>query len=337
MKKKKIVAAAFIVLLLGVGIYVYYGQWKAKNREIYYSGTIEAVRAEIGFQASGRVVKVHVKEGQHVEKGKLLAELDTSEFEARYGQARANLERARRTVLHQRTLLEVYRKTLPADVERAQAALAAAKVVLEDAERNMKRYDQLFRNEVISERERDSVRLHYDTAKARYDEARAGLDQAKSNLRRIDATAKEIEAAEAQVKSSESSLEQSEIQLGYAELNAPFSGIITSRNVEPGEVITPNRKVLSLADLSSVDLKIFVDETEIGKVKPGRRVEVRVDTFPGKIYEGSVAYISPEAEFTPKVIQTHKERVKLVYLVKITVPNPNLELKSGMPADAWLR
>jgi HlyD family secretion protein len=107
--------------------------------------------------------------------------------------------------------------------------------------------------------------------------------------------------------------------------------------VEPGEVVVPGREILSLSDLATVDLKIFVDETEIGKVKPGQKVEVRVDTFPDKAYWGRVAFISPEGEFTPKIIQTRKERVKLVYLVKVSVPNPNLELKTGMPADAWLR
>ena len=90
-------------------------------------------------------------------------------------------------------------------------------------------------------------------------------------------------------------------------------------------------------DLSSIELKIFVDETEIGKVIPGQRVDVKIDTFPNKVFEGKVSYISPEGEFTPKVIQTQKERVKLVYLVKVFIPNPDLELKSGMPADAWLR
>ena len=80
-----------------------------------------------------------------------------------------------------------------------------------------------------------------------------------------------------------------------------------------------------------------MDEHEIGKVKPGQRVEVKTDTYPQKIYPGQVSFISPEAEFTPKIIQTHKERVKLVYLVKIAILNPNLELKPGMPADAWLR
>jgi HlyD family secretion protein len=116
-----------------------------------------------------------------------------------------------------------------------------------------------------------------------------------------------------------------------------MDGVVTSRNIEPGETVTPGREVITISDLSRVDLKIFVDETEIGKVKPGQKVDVKVDTFPGKTYTGSVSFISPEGEFTPKIIQTKKERVKLVYLVKVSIANPNVELKSGMPADAWLR
>ena len=113
--------------------------------------------------------------------------------------------------------------------------------------------------------------------------------------------------------------------------------MITSRSVEPGEVLNVGREIMTLSDLSTVDLKIFVDETEIGKVKPGQNVDVKVDTFPNKIFKGKVSFISPEGEFTPKIIQTRKERVKLVYLVKVSLPNPDFELKSGMPADAWLR
>jgi HlyD family secretion protein len=139
----------------------------------------------------------------------------------------------------------------------------------------------------------------------------------------------------AQVDGAKAALKLVDIQLKYTQLQAPFKGIITSRDVEPGEVVTPGREVISISDLSEVDLKVFVGEKEIGKVKPGQKARVKTDTFPGKTYEGYVSYISPEAEFTPKIIQTHKERVKLVYLVKITLPNPDLELKSGTPADAW--
>ena len=181
------------------------------------------------------------------------------------------------------------------------------------------------------------INLKYDTATAKMEEAKAALLQAKSNLNKIDAMEKEIAAAQAQVKAGQAAAEQAQLQLGYCRLAAPYQGIITSRNIEPGEVITPSRQVLTLSDLSSVKLKIFVGETEIGRVKPGQKVDIKTDTFPGKVYNGAVSFISPEGEFTPKIIQTHKERVKLVYLVEVTIPNPNLELKSGMPADAWLR
>jgi HlyD family secretion protein len=156
-------------------------------------------------------------------------------------------------------------------------------------------------------------------------------------LIKIEVADREVKAAKAQVLSAKAALELTEIQLKYSELRAPFNGILVSRNVEPGEVVSPGQEVISLADLSKVDLKVFVGETEIGRVKPGQAVEVKIDTFPSKTYSGTVTYISPEGEFTPKIIQTHKERVKLVYLVKITIANPDLELKPGMPADAWFK
>ncbi|MBW1714536.1 MAG: efflux RND transporter periplasmic adaptor subunit [Deltaproteobacteria bacterium] len=249
------------------------------------------------------------------------------------------------------------------EIERARLAFLNAKDIMEEAKKDKERFGKLFEKALVSEKQWDAVKLKYETAskeferaketlglltegvrketiqtaRARVAEGRAMLKQARGNLKRIDAAEMEVEAALAQVKAAQSALKVVETQLRYTYLKAPFKGIITSRNVELGEVVLPGREVFSLADLSSVDLKIFVDETEIGKVKPGQNVEVRVDTFPDKVYQGKVSFISPEGEFTPKIIQTHKERVKLVYLVKVAIPNPNLELKSGMPADAWLR
>jgi HlyD family secretion protein len=249
------------------------------------------------------------------------------------------------------------------DIERAKLAFLTAKDVMEEAKKNKERYDNLFQKSLVSEREWDTVKLKYETAakelekakeafdmllegvrketiqtaRARLAEGKAVLRQAKNNLTKIQAAEKEVEAAKSQVKVAQSSLKVAKTQLSYTKLSAPFDGVISSRNVEPGEVVLPGREVLSLSDLSSVDLKIFVNETEIGRVKPGQLVDVKVDTFPDKKYRGTVSFISPEGEFTPKIIQTQKERVKLVYLVKVLIPNPDLELKSGMPADAWLQ
>jgi HlyD family secretion protein len=249
------------------------------------------------------------------------------------------------------------------DIQKAYLAVSAAESALTVAKKDKDRYDRLFKETITSEKERDAVNLRYETAlkeyesaeqnlnqiregvrsetirtaQARLEEGQAVLKQAKNNLKKIELNEKEVEAARARLQASEAALSLADTQLQYAQLIAPFKGIIANRNIEPGEVVSPGREVLSLMDLSSIELKIFVDETEIGKVIPGQRVDVKIDTFPNKVFEGKVSYISPEGEFTPKVIQTQKERVKLVYLVKVFIPNPDLELKSGMPADAWLR
>lgn len=335
--KKRVVIAVFIVLFIGVGLLVYFGQRAAQKEDLYYSGTIEATQANLAFQASGRVRTVLVREGQAVVKDQVLAELDHAELESRLEQARANLDKSLKNQRQAESMLDVYNHTLPAEVARADAGLASARFATEDARKNDQRYEQLYHKGVASEKERDLIKLQYDTAAARLAEAEAALNLARSNLKKIDAARQDMAAAASQVQAVRASLQQAEIQRQYALLKAPIGGVITSRNVEPGEVVSPGREVLTLSDLAQVDLKIFVDETAIGRVKPGQKADVRIDTFPDKVYAGHVAFVSPEGEFTPKIIQTKKERVKLVYLVKISIPNPNYELKSGMPADAWLR
>jgi HlyD family secretion protein len=266
---KRVIIIAFLVLLAAVALLVYFGQQRAKNSELYYSGAIEAVQANLSFQVGGGVARVAVKEGEAVVPDQLLAELDRAEFLARSAQARANLAKALKNKEQLETMLGIYRKTLPAEVARAEAAVASARYTAEDGKRNKERYEQLFKDEMVSERDRDTVRLNYDTALSRLAEAEASLRGAGSNLKRIEATEQEVQAARFQVQSVQAALDQANVQLAYTRLKAPSAGIITSRNVEPGEVVTPGREVLTLADLSRVDLKIFVDETEIGKVKPG--------------------------------------------------------------------
>jgi HlyD family secretion protein len=335
--KKRLILVIFVVLLAGAGTLVYFGQRDAEQSNSFYSGTIEATRSELSFQASGMVSIVHVDEGESVEKGRLLAELEKFEYLARHDQAVANLETARKNIGKLESLLELLKKTLPAEVARAGAGVESSKAIHAEAEKNKVRYENLFASNVVSQREWESVKLNYETAQARLAEAEAVLRQARSNLKRIETATKDIETARANLLSVKATLDLAEIQLKHTELRAPFGGIVTSRNVEPGEVITPGREVLTLADLAMVELKIYVSETEIGKVKPGQDCDVTTDSFPGRVYKGKVSFISPEGEFTPKIIQTHKERVKLVYLVKISIPNPDMELKSGMPADARLR
>lgn len=387
MTRKRVILIGFLGLLLGVGGMVWWGQSSRRGAELYYSGTIEATSSNLAFQVGGRVQDILTDEGQSVDAGAVLAVLDRREYAALRDQAHANLQRARQSLLQLETVLAVNRNVLPAEVDRAAAAVKAlqaqlaevesgyraqeverarlaaeaARVTLENARKDRDRYDELFRKGVVAEKSRDSFNVQYetalrehqraveayrmaregfrreeiDTARSRLAEGQAALRLAQSNLKKIEAAEQDVEAARAQVAAAQAALDVADIQLDHTRLRAPYGGIIISRNVEPGEVVTSSQEVLSIADLSTVDLKVFVAETEIGRIAPGQPVAVKIDTFPDKTYDGRVAYISPQAEFTPKIIQTHKERVKLVYLVKVSVPNPRFELKSGMPADAW--
>ena len=381
-----IISLSLLVVLTGL---VYWGQYRQRSAEVYYSGTIEATEANLAFQVSGRVETILVQEGQAVEEGQALAVVEREEFVARHDEAQANLIRLQKSLQQAESTLALHRVALPADVERSEAAVHAqeaqlaeleagyrtqeierarlaldeTRATMEEARKDKIRLDKLFDSGVIAEKDKDAAGLRYETTLKRYQqaqesynmlkegfrkesveaarsrlaEARAAAKASRSQLKRIEATERELEAARAQVEAAEAALELTRIHLSHTELKAPFSGILVSRNVEPGEVVSPGQEVFSLADLSEVNLKVFVGETEIGKVKPGQSAEVKIDTFPSKTFAGRVSFISPEAEFTPKIIQTHKERVKLVYLVKITIANPNLELKSGMPADAWFK
>ena len=389
MNRKRALIGAGLLLLAGVGALVYWGQQLRRGTELYYSGTIEAVQSNLAFQVAGRVQSVMADEGRAAVADEVLAVLDQRELGALRDQAAANLVRAEQGLRQLETVLAVNRRVLPAEVERAGAAVDAlraqvqaaesglrsqdverarlaaesTRVALDNARRDKQRYDELFSRGVVAERVRDTYSLQFETAlrehqraleayaqaregvrredidaaRARLAEGEATLRLARSNLQKIEASESDVEAARAQAAATAAALRVAEVQLDHAVLKAPYAGIILSRGVEPGEVVAPNQDVLSIADLSTVDLKVFVEETEIGRVRPGQAVEVRIDTFPDKRYTGRVAYVSPQAEFTPKIIQTQKERVKLVFLVKIHVSNPDHELKPGMPADAWFR
>jgi HlyD family secretion protein len=335
--KKRIIIIVFVILFVTVGVLVYIGQKNNREKGLYYSGTIETTQANLSFQVPGRVAFVNVQEGQTVVKDQVIAELDRSEFESRLAQANANLERAQKTKQQLETVLAINRKTLPTEVARARANVKSVQDTLKDTEKNYQRFEDLFRKGVITGKERDTMKLNLDVANSKLIESESVLKLAEGNLTKIDAVKEDIEVAAAQINSVSALLNQASIQLDYTQLKSPMDGVVTSRNIEPGESVNSGREVLTVSDLARVDLKIFVDETEIGKVKPGQKVDVKVDTFPGKTYTGTVSFISPEGEFTPKIIQTKKERVKLVYLVKVSIVNPNFELKAGMPADAWLR
>jgi HlyD family secretion protein len=125
-----------------------------------------------------------------------------------------------------------------------------------------------------------------------------------------------------------------ESHLSYATLSSPVAGVVLSKNIEPGEFVAAGTPIVTVGNLQDMWLRAYIPGPDLGLVKLGQPVAVRTDSYPGKTYQGHVSFISSEAEFTPKTVQTNRERVKLVYRIKITIDNPNQELKPGMPADA---
>ena len=171
------------------------------------------------------------------------------------------------------------------------------------------------------------------------------IDQARAALRQVEeryALAKEgpraeqLEQARAKLAAASAAVSHAKQQLAYTELKAPFDGIILSKAAEPGEYVSPGAPVVTLGDLGNPWLRAYVSETDLGNVRLGQTASVTCDSWPGRVFKGTVTYISGEAEFTPKQVQTPEERVKLVYRIKIALENEDLALKPGMPADARL-
>ena len=185
------------------------------------------------------------------------------------------------------------------------------------------------------------------TARAALDALLAGsrneeIEAARAKVRQADQQAtlvqkgprkEDIDQGRARLDQATQALALAQTQLGYATLLAPTSGVILSKNIEPMEFVSPGTSVLTMANLGQVWLRAYVEEGDLGRVKVGQKARVSSDTYPGKQYEGRVSFIASEAEFTPKSVQTRKERAKLVYRIKIEIPNPAMELKPGMPVD----
>jgi multidrug efflux pump subunit AcrA (membrane-fusion protein) len=209
-------------------------------------------------------------------------------------------------------------------LEQAEAALTGAERYL--AELYRQRANPL------------DLHAQVNAAKAQYEVASAAVELAQAQVEglKIGATQEQIAAAEAQVRVAHSALAALQVQLGKLSLRAPLSGLVLERLVHVGEVAMPGAPLLTLADLGDVSLTIYVPEDQIGTVQLGQPVSVTVDAYPDRIFPGTVIFVSSQAEFTPKNVQTKEERVSMVFAVKVDLPNPDHALKPGMPADAVL-
>jgi HlyD family secretion protein len=206
-----------------------------------------------------------------------------------------------------------------------------AQADLEQKKLDSDRAQRLFAKDEVSAQERDLAATALKRAQAVFQADQQRYNEALEGSRKED-----IAIARANLNEAGASLGLSRVNLGYTVLRAPSAGVVTVRQAELGEVVSPGSPVITLADLDHIWLRAYVAETDLGRIHWGQDATITTDTYPGKQYHGRISFISSSAEFTPKSVQTYKERVTLVYRIKIDIDNANHELKPGMPADAHL-
>ncbi|MEI6593290.1 MAG: efflux RND transporter periplasmic adaptor subunit [Holophagaceae bacterium] len=287
------------------------------------SGNIEVISVGASFRVAGKVLERPVDEGQVVQVGQLLARLDARDLEQQVAMRRADAGTARAA------LDAVLAGSRPEEIEASKAALEQASADLRRLEPDEARSRDLYQKGILSVRDFEAARAAFEAARGKVRQAEQQYALVRKGPRKED-----IEQVRARFEGAQQALALAETQLGYATLTAPVAGVILSKNVEAMEYVAPGTAVVTLANLGQVWLRAYVEEADLGRVKVGQQAFITSDSYPGKRYEGRVSFIAAEAEFTPKTVQTRKERSKLVYRIKVDLPNPAMELKPGMPVDA---
>ncbi len=326
MNLKRIVPVVLVLAVAAIAIWQLVLKPRADDGRVRASGTVEATDAQLGFQAPGRIVEVVPHEGDRIESGAEVARLDATETEARRSQAAAALAAAKAQ------LAELEAGFRSEEVAQARSGLAAAGDRVSDAQRDLERTRKLYEGKAVSRETLDKSQLGIDLATSQRDQAAEQLRLLERGPRR-----ERIDAARAQVTAAEAAVSTLDATLANLRIVAPFSGVVSVRHREPGEIVPAGAAVVTLLDPNDRWVRIYVPENRLGAVQLGEKAAITSDTFPGKSYTGEVSYIASEAEFTPKNVQTTQERVRLVYAVKVRVTgDPDVELKPGLPADVEL-
>jgi len=293
---------------------------------IQASGTVEATDSDLGFQMAGRIDSIMVREGDSVHRGGEVAYLDRTELQARRRAAYAQSQAA------EALLSELVAGSRPEEVRQGRAALRQAEERRDDARRDLDRAQTLFDGGAISREALDKARTAFSLTEAAVEEG-----EERVRLLEEGARSERIAAQRAVVAQAEAAVAQIDAAMANAVVTVPFDGVVTLRHREPGETVTPGAPVLTVMDPADRWVRIYVREDRIGAVGLGQGATITSDTYPERSYEGEVVFISSEAEFTPRNVQTTEERVKLVYAIKIRITgDPTHDLKPGIAADVTL-
>ena len=309
----------------------------SSDRPLRASGYVEATEVRVAPEVGGRILSIGVEEGDRVEAGKTIATLDTTDAELaiRRVEAERSQAAAQLRLLQAGARPEEIRQAA-AQAESAQAEIAAADSELRAANDDATRFEALFKSNAGSRKQRDDAVTRRDVAAARLQSAKERSRAAGEAVARLRAGARreEIAAARARIEAVDAQLATLRKTVSDARLTAPVSGIVTSRLVDPGELIAPRTPVVVLTDLDRAWANVYVDEPVVPRLSLGQTIPLFTDA--GQRLDGKITFISPKAEFTPRNVQTAEERTKLVYRIKVTTDNRQGILKSGMPVEAEL-
>ena len=312
-----------IAILITVAILLASCSRKESSAPLKVTGTIETTTVAASFKVPGRLKERLVDEGHQVKAGQVVARLEDDELKDESRLRAADQQAA------QAALADLKAGSRNEEIAASAATLARLKAEAERAELDAVRAEALFRKEVIPRKELDGARAAKDTTAAAVREGEERL-----RLVKIGPRPDTVKQAKARVDAAGAARSLADTRLGQSVLTAPITGTVISKHAEPGELLAIGSPVITIARLEDVWVRAYIPETELGKVKLGQQATVTSDTWKGRTFQGTVSFIASEAEFTPRNVQTEAERVKLVYRIKITIPNPKQELKPGMPVDA---
>lgn len=323
--KRKIIIGVLAILVVAAATVYSLSWWQSRQPKnlLRLQGHMEATETDLSFKVSGLIEFVYFQEGDWVRTGQKVAGLEAKDLKDEVDRARANMLAAKANLAKQEA---GYR---PQEVKEAEAQVGKTKADLDNKKIEYERYENLLRRKVVAAQTRDKIQADYLMAREAYKSAREELSLRREGFRKED-----IDKAREDYKSAAAGLELAQTRLGYATISSPLNGVVLVRPMEPGMTAAVGSPVLTLGDMDNIYFEGYIPETDLARVKFGMKAEITTDAYSGKKYPAWVSFINSKAEFTPKTVETYKERVTLVYRTKIRAQNLNYDLKPGMPAEA---
>lgn len=324
---KTMVAAGVLAAGVVAAALWYFAPWTnpPDDGSVFASGTVDATEIAASFRVPGILSKRPVDEGSRVKPGELLAALDDREASARLTQVKAAAKVAQARL---KDLEQGYR---PQEIAEARAQVEQARANRANLEDEARRSEALFSGGATSQQRRDKDRTAAAVAAQQLSATQERLKLLQSGYR-----PETINAARAQFDEAQAAVEAARVNWEDLQINSPVQGVVTRKHAEVGETLGAGRPVVTVTDISRPWVRVYIPENQIGKVRLGAAARIKVDTFPDREFDGRVSYVSSQAEFTPKNVQTQEERVKLVFAVNVTLDNRDGTLKPGMPADVTI-